>query len=654
MRKRVQSIISVLCALALLLGCMPAAMAESVTAVTLSVITVQWDDANNQDGSRPAQVKAELMNGGAVYDSVTLNEENNWTGMLAAPAPDCQWKAEDVDGYEAEIKSAGDGTTVVTLTHKPETLGVSLKLDWQGDQNAQALRPENVNVQVLSNGLPCAVATLNAGNGWKAEIKDLPKYKNESGSAKEISYTLAAPEVDAYTVKGSGDAKAGFSIVCTLGTGTLTVNRQAEGAPAGANLSKLTYEISGPDSRLPVTVADARYVLENAAPGSYLVKEIYQEGAVNGYTLDAQKSVTTAAVRVKAGENAAITLKNVFVEKEDKEGTEKAGAAPAAEDLGKLTFIIDGPDERMPLTVSYSQFTGGKFTLDNVQCGTYTVVETNAGTLLNEYNLVVSESTQGILVQVQEGGQAPARLTNVYVNDNPNDENPEDQITSIPVVKTWVDNDDRDMNRPESVTVRLLANNVEVASAALTAEGGWSHVFENLPTVDAQKQPIQYTVTEDEVPLYETTINGSSIINVYKPDLTTASVTKVWNDRNNALGLRPSSIYAILSDGTRTVATVVLSEANNWTATVNNLPTIVNGQPAVYTWREQAVLGYQLEKAEVNGSMTTFTNKLYERPTPPPGTKGPKNPGTPYLIIEEYGTPLGVEIIINHVGDCFD
>ena len=29
-------------------------------------------------------------------------------------------------------------------------------------------------------------------------------------------------------------------------------------------------------------------------------------------------------------------------------------------------------------------------------------------------------------------------------------------------------------------------------------------------------------------------------------------------------------------------------------------------------------------------------------------------PGNPFLIINDYGTPLGVELIINHVGDCFD
>ena len=38
MRKRVQSFISVLCALALLLGCVPAAMAESTTVRTMVLV----------------------------------------------------------------------------------------------------------------------------------------------------------------------------------------------------------------------------------------------------------------------------------------------------------------------------------------------------------------------------------------------------------------------------------------------------------------------------------------------------------------------------------------------------------------------------------------------------------------------------------------
>ena len=32
----------------------------------------------------------------------------------------------------------------------------------------------------------------------------------------------------------------------------------------------------------------------------------------------------------------------------------------------------------------------------------------------------------------------------------------------------------------------------------------------------------------------------------------------------------------------------------------------------------------------------------------------PKLPGEPLIEIEDYGTPLGINVIINHVGDCFD
>ena len=656
MRKRVQSFISVLCALALLLGCVPMAMAESTDAAAVSVISVQWDDVGDQDGLRPAAVTAALYGGGKEYDKVTLNEENNWTGMLAAPVyagetpVSYQWKLDAPAGYTAQVEDAKDGTTVATLSHKPATLDTGVKLTWQNDQNAQDLRPESVNVQLLSDGLPCAVATLNAGNGWAAEWTGLPK---NSGAGKAAVYTVAAPEAANYTFQVSGSAEAGFAVTAVLGTGKLTVNRQVQNAPAGVDLSKLAYEISGPDSRLPVTVSDAQYVLENAAPGSYLVKEKYQEGAVEGYTLDAAASVTTAAVRVQPGGTGAVTLKNVFVEKKEAEEDAQADNGPDAADLNKLTFIIDGPDEKMPMTVNYGQFTGGKFTLDNIKCGTYTVVETNAGTLLKEYTLVIAESTQGILVQVKDG-TATAKLTNVYEKNTPDEENPEGNPLNIPVMKTWVDNDDRDGNRPGSVTVRVLANGQQVASAVLTAANGWSHVFEDLPRTDDQKQPITYTITEDPVPMYETTVNGSSVINVYKPEVTSATVMKVWDDNNNAAGLRPASIYATLSDGTRTVATVVLTEANGWSATVDNLPTVINGAPAQYSWKEQEVLGYQKAGAQTTGNITTFTNKLYQRPTPPPGTKGPKTPGTPFLIIEDYGTPLGVEIIINHVGDCFD
>ena len=47
---------------------------------------------------------------------------------------------------------------------------------------------------------------------------------------------------------------------------------------------------------------------------------------------------------------------------------------------------------------------------------------------------------------------------------------------------------------------------------------------------------------------------------------------------------------------------------------------------------------------------------LFERPALEPETETPKVPGKPVALFnfEEYDTPLGVEVMINHVGDCFD
>ena len=64
----------------------------------------------------------------------------------------------------------------------------------------------------------------------------------------------------------------------------------------------------------------------------------------------------------------------------------------------------------------------------------------------------------------------------------------------------------------------------------------------------------------------------------------------------------------------------------------------MNGKPAVYTWTEQTVIGYENTSVVTEGSMTTFTNTLWERPEHEGGKK-PKTPGTPVEYIDEYSLP---------------
>ena len=90
------------------------------------------------------------------------------------------------------------------------------------------------------------------------------------------------------------------------------------------------------------------------------------------------------------------------------------------------------------------------------------------------------------------------------------------QLTNIDVEKKWAE--DKEEDRPESITIRLLANGEEVASKKITAEDDWKGVFEDLDVCDEADEAIEYTIVEDEVPGYVTTIDGFVVKNTKKPD----------------------------------------------------------------------------------------------------------------------------------------
>ena len=193
----------------------------------------------------------------------------------------------------------------------------------------------------------------------------------------------------------------------------------------------------------------------------------------------------------------------------------------------------------------------------------------------------------------------------------------------------------------------LFAGGKEVKSAMLTAANGWSKTFGGLPKfVDGH--PIHYSVKEDPVKWYVTEIRGFTITNRYQPEVTSVEVRKEWDDNGNTK-LRPKSIHMKLSNG----LSVELNEKNGWCGVITELPKYVNGKEAVYTWTESEVLGYQIKSTEADGNLTVITNELYHNDGTPKGKKpATRGPGTEQL--DDYDTPLGVNVIINHVGDCFD
>ena len=104
------------------------------------------------------------------------------------------------------------------------------------------------------------------------------------------------------------------------------------------------------------------------------------------------------------------------------------------------------------------------------------------------------------------------------------------------------------------------------------------------------------------------------------------------------------------------IRNIHLSAANNWFVTLSVPEFDDNYERIAYTWTESEVLGYYEESHYIQNNIKTYVNRPFEHTGTPDKGALPPVPGKPVDVYEfdDYGTPLGVEIIINHVGDCFD
>ena len=194
--------------------------------------------------------------------------------------------------------------------------------------------------------------------------------------------------------------------------------------------------------------------------------------------------------------------------------------------------------------------------------------------------------------------------------------------TSVTVNKDWQDKDNQDGKRPESITVKLLANGEQakdadgndlVATITPDANGDWTYTWSGLDKYKAGEK-ITYTVEENAVENYNTPSepitlkeaeNGyiRTITNTHEVEKTSVTVNKDWQDGSNQDGIRPDSVSITLnatvenSDGEEesitlpnTVeSTITLNKGNSWTYTWSGLDKYKNGQEIKYTVAENNV-----------------------------------------------------------------
>ena len=312
--------------------------------------------------------------------------------------------------------------------------------------------------------------------------------------------------------------------------GNLKVTKDLQGAPASANSKEFKVTVKNADGKyvkadgtlsddeVQLTVSkNTALEIANLPVGTYTVTELENGRAIDNYTFDAEGSTVEVNASVTKGQTAEAKLKNVY--EQDLgivEITKTFSGLPDGADTSKLSFTITIGDETK--TVTYADFTDGKYTIPDLPIGTkVSVEETNAEDLVVGYELVADKAiTKGEATIEEKDQVAEISL-----------ENPYEQIkTEASVKKVWDDNENADGKRPESLKV-TLSNGMEFT---LNEDNGWSAKVEGLPKYQDDKE-INYTWSESSMPegytLVSSTKDGTvtTLTNKYTaPDKGVASI----------------------------------------------------------------------------------------------------------------------------------
>ena len=204
---------------------------------------------------------------------------------------------------------------------------------------------------------------------------------------------------------------------------------------------------------------------------------------------------------------------------------------------------------------------------------------------------------------------------------------PEETVeASVKVV--WDDADDQDGKRPESL-VATLSNGMEVT---LNEENNWSATIEKLLKNSEGGEEILYTWTINGIPedynFTTSDVEGTETVLTYKhiPETIDLTLKFVWNDENNQDDIRPTSLNVFLNDE----ESHVLTEENDWTLTLLDLPKYDSGEEIKYIWTvAELPEGYTSPEIEETDdiSLTVFTSTYEPQEPVEPSVPGDSGEG---------------------------
>ena len=603
---------------------------------TSASVTKIWDDADNQDGIRPESITVALLaNGTPTNKTVTLTAANNWTQTITGLPEKADgeyitytWTEVNVpEGYSLTGTSKNETVTTLTNTHTPELTSITGTKTWKDADNQDGKRPESITVNLFADGtkLKSQKVSANADGNWTYSFTDLPKYAN----GQEITYTVTEDAVDGYTTESDG-----YNFINTHQPETteITVTKTWNDAnnQDGKRPESITVILlaNGTEKTRQAVTAD------EAGNWTYTFKDLpkYANGQEITYTV-AEEEVADYTTTYDGSNitnsytpgKTSATVTKIWNDAENQDGKRPESIT--------VSLLADGKETGKTVTLS----------VENNWKQTISDLPEKANGKAIEYTWTEETFPEGYELTDNSKNGTVTTLTNTYAPEK----------TSITVTKTWDDADNQYGKRPESIIVNLLANGEIAASQTVKADeaGNWTYTFKDLPKY-ANGKEITYTVTEEAVEGYETSVDGFNITNTYTTETTEVKGSKTWNDADNQDGKRPESITVrLLANGEeKDSQTVTADENGNWTYSFEKLPKYEAGKEIVYTVTEDAVAdytteitGYDITNSYAPGKTSVTVTKAWADND----DRGGHRPKEIKVQLKADGENSGEEIILN-------
>lgn len=567
-------------------------------------VSVNWNDADNQDGLRPEFVEAELYAGDAsTGKKVKLTADNEWKATFEGLAVNKNGKpieyslvSTKAEGYE--IKTTGSATEglVLNYTHAVKTVDVKATVVWADGNNRDGVRPETVSLQLKADGENLGdVITVNEKSKWTKTWTGLGEYK----AGKEVVYTVEVVGLkggeDGYTAEITGDAGTGFTITATHVPAVAEIKASVNWDDAenqdAIRPEFVEAELYAGDVS---TGKKVKLTADNKWTASFGEMDLKKDGKTIDYTLVATKVDGYDCVVEGSPAKGLILKYSHTTYKTDVTVTTKWDDAENQDGIRPNTYSVQLTADGEAVGDAITLNEAGNFTktwkgLEKNKAGKAITYSVKASDVAKGYEAVVSSTESGIVVT----------LTHTP------------EVADIAVSAAWDDADNQDALRPASVEAEVLANGEATGNkVTLTAEGEWKATVKALP-VYAAGQKITYTLKSD-VDAYTSactsTADGLVLKFTHKTETVDVTLTTKWNDKENQDGNRPSSYSVqLMADGVKVGDLITLNAGNEfsktWTGLQKNRTGKV-GEAIVYT-AEATVPNPDLYETSVSGDAAT-------------------------------------------------